>query len=451
MIYQWASIFPTPDAENLIFFYTQPGSQKPFMVGATDGICDLHAVGAAAAAECLPLFRYDSSGHRVDNITDWALEQFRQHYSSSPNQRGREKPPSPASGRGAGGEGEVERTPAPTHTSPRPPAKLADDSRQYARQMRSHATDAESLIWTLLRSRRLADAKFRRQHPLGRYILDFYCAEHALCIELDGGQHAEHPARDAVRDAWLQAQGVRVLRFWNNQVLAETEAVLEEIYRVLAERDTDLSAVADSPSPLTPLPLAGEGNTVGRTLGGEGNITKQAIFHYCYAVLHDPLYREKYAQNLKREFPHIPFYADFEQWAAWGKALLQLHISYEAVEPFTLQRSDTPDEKARTAGLSPKAMLRADKDAGSIALDSETTLRGIPPAAWDYKLGNRCALEWILDQYKEKKPKDPTIREQFDTYRFADYKEKVIDLLRRVTTVSVETVRIVQAMQGAAR
>ena len=81
-------------------------------------------------------------------------------------------------------------------------------------------------------------------------------------------------------------------------------------------------------------------------------------------------------------------------------------------------------------------MLKADKEAGRISLDSETTLAGIPPEAWDYKLGNRCALEWMLDQYKEKKPKDPTIREKFNTYRFADYKEKVIDLLTRVTHAS---------------
>jgi len=96
-------------------------------------------------------------------------------------------------------------------------------------------------------------------------------------------------------------------------------------------------------------------------------------------------------------------------------------------------------------------MLRADKDAGRILLDSETTLAGIPPEAWDYKLGNRSALEWILDQYKESKPKDPTIREKFDTYRFADYKGKVIDLLARVTTVSVETQKIVAAMKSLAR
>ena len=168
-------------------------------------------------------------------------------------------------------------------------------------------------------------------------------------------------------------------------------------------------------------------------------------------MLHNPLYREKYAQNLKREFPRIPFYADFWQWAAWGEALMALHIGYEDAEPFPLTRTDQPDEKVRTAGLSPKAILRADPAAGSITLDSETTLRGIPPEAWSYKLGNRSAIDWVLDQYKEKKPKDPTIREKFDTYRFADYKEKVIALLMRVTTVSVETVRITQAMTSAAR
>ena len=180
-------------------------------------------------------------------------------------------------------------------------------------------------------------------------------------------------------------------------------------------------------------------------------ITKEGIFHYCYAVLHDPLYREKYAQNLKREFPRIPFYKDFWQWAAWGEALMGLHIGYEGVAPFALVRTDVPDAKARAAGLQPKAMLRADPAAGSIALDSETTLSGIPAAAWTYKLGNRSAIDWVLDQYKEKKPKDPTIREKFDTYRFCDYKDKVVDLLMRVTSVSVETVKLVDAMKAASR
>jgi predicted helicase len=270
MVYQWAGILPTRTDRNRLIMYTQPGSQKPFMVGAADTMCDLHFVGAAAGSECLPLTRFNDVGACSDNITEWALDQFKKHY-----QPGRAR-----------------------HTRP---------------------------------------------------------------------------------------------------------------------------------------------------------ITMVAIFHYVYGVLHDPIYREKYAQNLKRESPRIPFYSDFWQWADWGKELMDLHIGYEQIEPFKLKRIDQVDEKSRKAGVAPKAMLKADKETGSIVLDSETTLSGIPRDAWTYTLGNRSALEWVLDQYKEKKPKDPTIREKFDTYRFADYKEQVIDLLMRVTTVSVRTVSLVNAMQRATR
>ncbi len=94
----------------------------------------------------------------------------------------------------------------------------------------------------------------------------------------------------------------------------------------------------------------------------------------------------------------------------------------------------------------PRPKLKADKTSGTIELDSETTLQGVPSSAWEYKLGNRSALEWILDQYKEKKPQDATIREKFNSYRFADHKETVIDLLRRVCTVSVQTMKIINQM-----
>lgn len=188
-----------------------------------------------------------------------------------------------------------------------------------------------------------------------------------------------------------------------------------------------------------------------KAYGKAEKITKDDIFHYVYGVLHDPLYRETYAQNLKREFPRIPFYPDFWIWSGWGKKLMEIHIGYEAVEPWQLSRIDTPDERAREAGVVPNAILAADKDRSLIRLDSETTLTGIPPEVWNYKLGNRSALEWVLDQHKEKTPKDPTIREKFKNYRFADYKEKVIDLLARVTRVSVETVSITEAMKSARR
>ncbi|MBW4673057.1 MAG: N-6 DNA methylase [Desmonostoc geniculatum HA4340-LM1] len=172
----------------------------------------------------------------------------------------------------------------------------------------------------------------------------------------------------------------------------------------------------------------------------DSTISKLDIFHYTYAVLHNPAYRIKYELNLKREFPRIPFYDDFHKWVNWGKQLMDLHINYETVEPYPLKRIDLSLAKNRT----PKAKLKADIANGTIILDDVTTLEGIPKVAWEYRLGNRCALEWILDQYKEKKPKDPTIAEKFNTYCFADYKEQVIDLLQRVCTVSVETMEIIQ-------
>lgn len=169
-------------------------------------------------------------------------------------------------------------------------------------------------------------------------------------------------------------------------------------------------------------------------------ITKENIFHYTYAVLHHPAYRTKYELNLKREFPRLPFYEDFHQWAIWGKALMDLHLNYETIEPYGLQRVEIATKD------NPKAKLKADKPNGVIILDENTQLIGVEAIAWEYKLGNRSALEWILDQYKEKKPKDPTIAKLFNTYKFADYKEQVIDLLQRVCAVSVRTTAIVQQM-----
>ena len=180
-------------------------------------------------------------------------------------------------------------------------------------------------------------------------------------------------------------------------------------------------------------------------------MSKEDIFYYVYAVLHDPTYRERHALNLRREFPRVPLYPEFRRWADWGRRLMALHLNYETVAPWPLHRLDVKDKKAASAGVSPRAKLNADKDHGMLILDSETQLSGVPVAAWDYRLGNRSALEWILDQYKEETPTDPTVREKFNAYRFADYKEKVIDLLKRVTRVSVETMEIVEAMKAVKR
>ncbi len=152
---------------------------------------------------------------------------------------------------------------------------------------------------------------------------------------------------------------------------------------------------------------------------------------------------------------------------------MDLHINYETQEPFELTQKDergTLNKKQKPADnqnklfnqtdsafsvqnssfeAKPITKLRADKINGTITIDSHTTLTGVPALAWEYKLGNRSAIEWILDQYKEKTPQDATIRERFNTYRFADYKEQVIDLIKRVTTVSVETLKIINQMPDA--
>ena len=204
-------------------------------------------------------------------------------------------------------------------------------------------------------------------------------------------------------------------------------------------------------------------------------IGAEEIFAYTYAVLHDPVYRYDYRNDLLREFPRLPLYHEFDIWARMGRGLLDLHLGFESAEPYPLKRVDKsppaqPSSVRETAaagyaaterapsspspltgegwgeGESPRPRLRADKERGVIVLDEQTSLTGVPPDAWRYQLGNRSAIEWVLDQYKEKKPRDPTIRERFDTYRFADHKERVIDLLMRVCTVSVKTMDIVDGM-----
>lgn len=141
-------------------------------------------------------------------------------------------------GRGAGGEGAI--------------SWEADNetwTHRRARELRSEQTPSEHALWQQLRARRFSGHKFRRQQPLGRYIVDFVCFSSRLIVELDGGQHADAEAYDAERDAWLKSQGFRVLRFWNYQWTVEPAAVLEAIWQALQE-----------PPPLpNPSPTRGEG------------------------------------------------------------------------------------------------------------------------------------------------------------------------------------------------
>jgi very-short-patch-repair endonuclease len=114
----------------------------------------------------------------------------------------------------------------------------------FARQLRKNSTDAERLIWSYLRSRSLEGIKFRRQQPFGPYIVDFISTEKKLVIELDGGQHSENRTLDEDRDQFIESEGYRIIRFWNNEALQNTEGVLERIRQEILK-----SAPSPRPSP----------------------------------------------------------------------------------------------------------------------------------------------------------------------------------------------------------
>ncbi|MGI0481895.1 type ISP restriction/modification enzyme [Geminocystis sp. CENA526] len=330
--YQWFNIYNQKDIENKIICFTN-NLQTGFIFLAINSICDLNF--CSRATQCLPLYTYDKEGKREENITDWALEKFREHYS-------RIDPP--------------------------------------------------------------------------------------LAPPLKGGE-SENKGKKAslIKGGW----GDQIPQNQDKKASLIKESLGDQI---LQNQDKEASLIKE--------------NSRDKIL-----ITKEDIFYYVYAVLHNPKYRSKYELNLKREFPRIPFYDSFYQWVNWGKKLMNLHLNYEEIELYNLKRIDTPVTRSvnplppESSSL-PKAKLKADKIKHQIIIDEVTTLTEIPPITWEYKLGNRSALEWILDQYKEKKPKDKTIAEKFNNYRFTDYKEQVIDLLMRVTTVSVETMKIINEMES---
>jgi very-short-patch-repair endonuclease len=128
---------------------------------------------------------------------------------------------------------------------------IAKELSPIAKKLRKTSTDAERFLWRHLRSWQNTDqVKFRRQHPIGPYVVDFVSLEDMLVIELDGGQHKKTKERDRERDTWLEESGYKVKRFWNSDVFKNTEGVLKEIKKALGS--------GHSPSP-RPSPLKGEG------------------------------------------------------------------------------------------------------------------------------------------------------------------------------------------------
>ena len=172
---------------------------------------------------------------------------------------------------------------------------------------------------------------------------------------------------------------------------------------------------------------------------GNKKIAKWDIFYYVYGLLHHPGYRQRYAENLKRELPRIPLAPDFRAFAAAGEKLARLHLDYEKLEPGRWSGSKRPACRSRT-------MWRRcgwPRTSASLKVNDSLTLAGIPAEVFDYRLGNRSALEWVVDQYQVSDDKRSGIRS--DPNR-ADDPEYIVRLVGQVVRVSVETVGIVNGL-----
>jgi predicted helicase len=176
-----------------------------------------------------------------------------------------------------------------------------------------------------------------------------------------------------------------------------------------------------------------------RTHYQDDGISKWDIFHYIYALLHHPQYREKYAANLKRELPRIPYAPDFRKFVAAGARLADLHVNYEKQPEYPLQRLENKD-----APLNWRVeKMKLSKDKTQLVYNDFLILGGIPPEVFDYRLGNRSALDWIVDQYQVSTDKRSGIVN--DPNR-PDDPEYIVRLIGQVTTVSLETVKIVKGL-----
>ena len=172
---------------------------------------------------------------------------------------------------------------------------------------------------------------------------------------------------------------------------------------------------------------------------GDNTMTKWDVFYYVHGLLHHPGYREKFADNLKRELPRIPFAPDFQAFASAGEELARLHLEYEDLEPYDLQwvESDTVPLSYRVE------RMKLSKDKTALMVNDSLTLAGIPPDVFAYRLGNRSALEWVIDQYRVKTDKRSGIRS--DPNRLDD-EEYIVRLVGQVVRVSLETVSIVRGL-----
>jgi very-short-patch-repair endonuclease len=489
------------DLENKVIVY-KAGRESASFCFSTNKIQDLMTNGGCVL---FPLYRYfkndDGSVVRLDNITDWALEIFRERYGNTldtpvncvatPSSEGQvssvEKVPTQAGGFDGVEKvtllrGQTDRFGGIQKVSSEDRSKGIDEAIHYdqnlvytypantklvdrSKEMAKNMTKSERKIWFDVLKK--LDTKWIKQRIIGNYIIDFFCFEIGLAIEIDGDSHNSQIEYDQVRTDFLNELSITVIRFTNEEVLNNLEGVfnsvknkieqLRNIYnlathaldtpvnkvKVLAEENTPVNCVATPSS-------GGQVSSVekapllrGQTDRFGGIISKEDIFHYIYGILHDPKYRAKYETNLKQDFPRILFYEDFWQWSALGKELVNLHLGIgndnSPHEGWTQSGRGVPEvsntEKPQKENKNLLPKFKIDKIKGEINLDDQTKIIGIPANVWDYKLGNRSAVEWILDQYKS-----PTEKTEFDIYNWSEIKPELIKLLQKIIHISDQTI-----------
>ena len=183
----------------------------------------------------------------------------------------------------------------------------------------------------------------------------------------------------------------------------------------------------------------------------DATISKEDIFYYVYGVLHSPEYREQFASDLKKMLPRIPFAPDFRAFSRAGRDLASWHLNYETVEPYPLE------EKMNNHNFSkmlPKEFFQMEamkfakdgkeKDKTTIFYSSRITLSGIPPEAYEYVVNGKPALEWVMERYAVMIDKDSGIKN--DPNLWAEDPRYILDLIKRIVRVSIETVRIIKKL-----
>ncbi len=243
----------------------------------------------------------------------------------------------------------------------------------FRKNLRNNLTPAEAKFWTMVQNSKFEGRKFRRQHSVDNYILDFYCPSEKLAIELDGEVHFNEAAeqKDAERTAFLNHYGIKVIRFENKMIFEQIEYVLDEIKKNFGWKIT------------TPTPPSKEGEC----------FAPIDILDYIYAVLHSPTYREKYKEFLKIDFPRVPYPKDkdtFWQLVKLGGTIRQIH----------LLESPTVDKYITQYPIDGNnVVVKPKHENGKVYINNTQYFDNVPQIAWNFYIGGyQPAQKWLKDR-----------------------------------------------------